>query len=241
MEHKTFGLSELKFAEGTDVAQMEFSGYGAVFGNVDAYGDVIAPGAFADTIANAKKTGRWPVMLSQHGAMGLTSEDMTPVGIWTDMHEDSVGLKMTGIFADTQRGTELYKLAKMKPRPAIDGLSIGYIAKDYVMRSKAEDPRRTLKKIELIETSLVTFPANGLARVSAVKSIEQLETLSDIERHLREVCGVSKTEALALVSRIKNVVSRSDSGGNDGRPGDSVAVNPAILSRALSALTTKGL
>lgn len=239
MEHKIFGLSEIKFAEGADVAQMEFSGYGAVFGNVDSYGDVISPGAFSDTISNAKKTGRWPAMLSQHGAMGLTSEDMTPVGIWTDMHEDGVGLKMTGIFADTQRGTELYKLAKMKPRPAIDGLSIGYIAKDFVMRSKAEDPRRTLKRIDLIETSLVTFPANGMARVSAVKSIEQLETLSDIERHLREVFGASKTEALAMVSRIKNVVRRSESEDNAGRLSDSVAVNHEQLSKLLSTIVTK--
>jgi HK97 family phage prohead protease len=212
MEHKIVGLSELKFAEGDGVAAMEFTGYGAVFGNVDSYGDVIAPGAFADTIANSRKSGRWPAMLSQHGAMGLTSEDLTPVGIWTDMAEDGVGLKMTGILADTQRGIELYKLMKMKPRPAIDGLSIGYIAKESIPRSRPDEPRRTLKRIDLIETSPVTFPANGLARVSAVKSIEHLDTLSEIERHLRDACGFSKSEALAMVSRVKSVISRSDSG-----------------------------
>ena len=240
MEHKIFGLSEIKFAEGSSVAQMEFTGYGAVFGNVDSYGDVIAPGAFAETIAAARKSGRWPAMLSQHGAMGLTSEDMTPVGIWTDMQEDDVGLKMTGILADTQRGIELYKLMKMKPRPAIDGLSIGYIAKEVIPRTKSGDPRRTLKRIELIETSPVTFPANGLARVSDVKSIEQLDTITDIERHLRNACGMSKSEAVTLVSRIKNVIRKGDSADETGLSGDSVAVNPAILSRALSALTTKG-
>ena len=139
MEHKTFGLSELKFAEGADVAQMEFSGYGAVFGNVDAYGDVIAPGAFADTITNAKKTGRWPVMLSQHGAMGLTAEDVTPIGVWTEIAEDGKGLKISGQLADTPRGGEVHQVMSMKsfhPRPLLGkytstctpSLVAGYVA-----------------------------------------------------------------------------------------------------------------
>jgi hypothetical protein len=30
---------------------------------------------------------------------------------------------------------------KMKPRPAINGMSIGYIPKEWEMRSKPEDPK----------------------------------------------------------------------------------------------------
>lgn len=215
MEHKIFGLSEVKFAEGDGALAMEFSGYGAVFNNIDAGGDMILPGAFADTLSRSRKTGRWPAMLSQHGALGLTSEDLTPVGVWTDMGEDGTGLKMTGVLADTQRGVELYKLMKMKPRPAIDGLSIGYIAKESIPRSRPDEPRRTLKRIDLIEISPVTFPMNGLALVNAVKSIQDLGSLSEIERHLRDVCGMSKSEACALVSRVKSVGGRSDSGELD--------------------------
>ena len=105
----------------------------------------------------------------------------------------------------------MYKLMKMSPRPAIDGMSIGYIAKEWEPRSKPEDPKRKLKRIDLIEVSLVTRPANGKARVEAVKTIEELDSLASIERHLRDVCGLSKSEATAMVSRIKSV-SRSDSG-----------------------------
>ncbi|MCY1250841.1 hypothetical protein D9M72_645210 [compost metagenome] len=36
--------------------------------------------------------------------------------------------------------------------------------------------------------------------------------MSEIERHLRDACGMSKSEALAMVSRVKSVISRSDSG-----------------------------
>lgn len=210
MEHKVFQLGEIKFADG-EAGVMEFSGYGAVFGNVDSYGDVIAPGAFADSLAEARKTGRWPAMLSQHGAMGLTSEDLTPIGVWTDMAEDGKGLKMTGVLADTQRGIEMYKLMKMKPRSAIDGLSIGYITKAFTPRTRPEEPRRTLTKLHLKETSPVTFPANDLARVFDVKSEDFTERM--FERALREQLGLSRSEAEAVNRHgFKGLIAMRDAG-----------------------------
>jgi HK97 family phage prohead protease len=212
MPHLACNLVELKFAPPDAPAEeaMSFAGYGAVFSNVDAYGDVIAPGAFAQYLADVK-SGRqsWPAMLSQHGGWGMTAEDMTPVGIWTDLAEDGHGLKISGKLADTPRGQELYRLMKMSPRPAIDGLSIGYIAKEWEPRSKPEDPRRKLKRIDLVEISPVTFPANGKARVDAVKSIR------DAEKALREV-GFSQQEAKAIIAGgFKTLPQRRDVAGDD--------------------------
>ena len=214
IEYTSCGLIELKFDGGGDaVTGMRFQGYGAVFGNVDKGGDLIEPGAFASFLSDMRDGKQeWPAMLSQHGAMGLTTQDLTPVGIWHDLAEDGKGLKTDGEFADTERGIELYKLGKMKPRAAITGLSIGYIAKEFIPRTLPTDPRRRLKRIDLIEISPVTFPMNGKARIDSVKSIEELGSLSEIERHLRDVCGMSKSEATAMVSRVKSVISRSDSG-----------------------------
>jgi HK97 family phage prohead protease len=97
-------------------------GLGAVFKNVDAYGDVIEPGAFAAWLSDVKSGKQdWPAMLSQHGGWGMTSEDLTPVGAWLDLSEDGNGLRVEGELADTQRGLDLYTLMKMKPRPAIKG------------------------------------------------------------------------------------------------------------------------
>ena len=45
----------------------------------------------------------------------------------------------------------------------LDGLSIGYRAKDYTRGTKENEPRRTLKAVDLVEVSLVTFPANEAA------------------------------------------------------------------------------
>lgn len=211
MERIACGMIELKFTGGESA--MTFSGYGAVFGNTDAYGDVIVPGAFADTLSAARKSGLWPAMLSQHGGWGMTADDLTPVGVWTDLAEDGKGLRVEGKLADTPRGQELYKLMKMEPRPAINGLSIGYIAKEWTARSKPDEPRRTLKKIDLIEISPVTFPANGKARVQAVKAIEEMQKLSDVERYLRESCGLSRSEAVAVVSRCKSLGQGDPAGG----------------------------
>lgn len=204
MKHLLCELREIKLAPGED-ATMSFSGYGAVFGNVDAYGDVIDPGAFSQYLADVKAgTQGWPAMLSQHGGFGMSADDMTPVGVWTELSEDGVGLAVKGQFADTPRGRELYTLMKMEPRPAIDGLSIGYIAKESVPRSKPEEPRRRLKRIDLMEISPVTFPANRSARVASVKSLEDLSTLSEIEDYLRDAGGFSRGEAKSLIARIKS-------------------------------------
>lgn len=206
-----FQCLEVKLAPSGGDNAMTFNGYGAVFGNVDAYGDVIQPGAFADTLSNSVKSGQFPAMLMQHGGWGMGAEDMTPIGIWTGLAEDGHGLKVEGKLADTPRGREAYTLLKMTPRPAISGLSIGYIAKEWSARSKPDEPRRTLKKVDLMEVSLVTFPANPKARIGSVKSIEEFSTLSDAEGYLRDSCGLSRKEAVAFISRMRGLC-QSDSG-----------------------------
>jgi uncharacterized protein len=148
------------------------TGYGSIFGNIDSYGDTVAKGAFRKTISEAKSGAKsWPAMLLQHG--GTSAEDKMPVGIWLDMSEDSKGLRLTGKLANTKRGKDTYELLKMRPRPALNGLSIGYRAKEYELHKAGQGPggaKRTLKEIELVECSLVTFPADQYARVTGVKA-----------------------------------------------------------------------
>jgi uncharacterized protein len=208
MLHETKQLGGVEFKLAADGTTMEFAGYGAVFGNVDAYGDVIEPGAFAATIAEAKSSGLWPSMLLEHGGFGMTADDMVPIGIWTDLAEDGVGLKVSGKLADTQRGREAYQLLKMEPRPAITGLSIGYIAKESEPRSKPEDPRRRLKRIDLFEVSLVTFPANPRARVADVKSLDSMHSVRELEAWARDALGLGRDAARAFATRVKAVCQR---------------------------------
>lgn len=223
-EHLACGLIELKF-DGADAEAMTFSGYGAVFKNVDSYGDVIDPGAFAKYLADVKSgKQRRPQMLSQHGGLGLTADDVTPIGVWTELAEDGHGLKVSGKLADTPRGREIHTLMKMG---ALDGLSIGYFPRKFTVGTKPGEPRRKLHEIDLHEISPVTFPANGKARVGSVKSIEELASVRDAEEYLRER-GFSKTESVALIARIKGIGPGDPVGA--GGPGDPAAIAAAVAS-----------
>lgn len=197
IERMAVVLNELKLAPSA-AGEMTFTGYGAVFGNIDSYGDVIQKGAFAKTLHDAHTSGVWPAMLEQHGGFGMSAQDMTPIGVWTDLEEDNVGLKVAGKLAPTARGQEMYALMKMEPRAAINGLSIGYIPVKWKMRSTPEEPRRTLEEVALREISPVTFPANGKARVSSVKAGECTER--DLERLLTRDAGFSRSEALIIIN-----------------------------------------
>lgn len=196
-----------------DSKEMRFKGYGAVFGNVDSYGDVLEQGAFEKTLKEAAKSGDYPSMLLQHGGWGMSAQDMMPVGVWAELAEDKKGLLSEGILAEIQRGQEAYTLMKMKPRPAISGLSIGYIPKKVTLGTKEGEPRRRLHEVELIEISLVTFPANGKARVTSVKSGDFTER--EFERLMQDA-GLSRSEARVVINHgFKSLLSMQDAGSDE--------------------------
>lgn len=206
---------EVKFStEDLDAKTGEFSGYGAVFGNVDSYGDVIAPGAFKVNLREWRAAKKLPPMLVQHGGWMMGDMDALPIGIWTEMEEDDTGLKVKGriINLDTERGKTIYGAMK---EGALDGMSIGYRAKKFTLGTKPEEPRRKLEQIELFEVSVVTFPANGKARVAAVKSVEQIKTIRDFEDFLRDAGGFSNAAAKAIASRGFKAADPRDEDGAD--------------------------
>lgn len=195
-------------------------GYGSVFGNVDEWDDIIASGAFKNTIAAHKTAGTMPAMLWQH-------ESDEPLGVWMEMSEDDNGLKLKGkLCLDTSKGKEALALLKMG---AINGLSVGFISKEWLYNN--ETNVRTLTEIDLWEVSLVTFPANKKARVTNVKSGDEISAPKDAERILRDA-GFSKSDATALVSRVMRMgEERSDSA-------KSAAIALKAADRLLSSLTS---
>lgn len=192
-----------------------FEGYGSVFGVKDSYDEIVAPGAFAESLADHKSAGTMPALLWQH-RIG------EPIGVYASIEEDSIGLKLSGRLAlKTNRGAEAHELLKMK---AINGLSIGFVTREDAFDRVTGI--RTLKRVDLWEVSLVTFPANDAARVTGVKSIEQIEDLKGAEQYLRDL-GASRREAVAFISKMKGFV-QSDSADTD-------------ISRVLEALKMREL
>jgi HK97 family phage prohead protease len=158
-----------------------FKGYASTFGNVDNGNDIVAKGAFTKSLA--ERPANKVKLLSQH----KTDE---PIGIFTEMFEDSKGLFVKGRLAlGTQKGRETYELMKMG---AIDGMSIGFRANPEKQTYNESKRTRTLNEVQLLEISLVTFPMNERAIVQSVKgdkSIREWETI------LRDSGGLSRSEA----------------------------------------------
>jgi len=179
----------------------EFEGYGSVFGVVDSYSDVVVRGAFTSSLARWKEKGRLPAMLWQH-------QMSEPIGIYTEMREDEVGLYVKGRLL-----IEADPLAKrahghMKAR-SLTGLSIGYVLEDGGYEYDKEKGIWLLKAIDLWEVSPVTFPANDEARITDVKSLlarGESPPPSKVERALREV-GFSGSQAKAFMAKGYGAVS----------------------------------
>lgn len=184
----------------------EFEGYGSVFGVKDSYSDIVVPGAFLKSLNDWTAKGRLPAMLWQH--------DMNePIGVYTEMREDAVGLYVKGRLLVDEDPLAKRAHAHMKAG-SLSGLSIGYLLKDW--EYDRDKGGWMLKEIELWEVSLVTFPANDEARISEVKSLLQRgETPppSKMERALREV-GLSGSQAKAFMAKGYSAISPREADGS---------------------------
>jgi HK97 family phage prohead protease len=132
-------------------------GYAAAFGNVDAVGDIIHPGAFAKTIT---ERGSQVKLLWQH-------QQGEPLGRVMALREDPRGLFIKAVISDTARGRDALALLK---DGAIGEMSIGYdpVVFDYSQQDAKNI--RNLREIKLHEISLVSFPANAQAQVTSLKA-----------------------------------------------------------------------
>lgn len=171
-------------------AQGRITGLASPFGGEpDAYGDVVAPGAFAASLRKHIAEGTAPAMLWAH-------DQARPIGTWERLEERADGLHVEGQLAlATKDGAESFEHLKAG---AVTGLSIGFVVApkgaDYTATG------RLLKEVDLAEISLVTIPAARAARVSAVKGAPMMiGSQGELEAALREIglsCG-----AAALVAK----------------------------------------
>ncbi|REF69642.1 HK97 family phage prohead protease [Paracoccus versutus] len=183
-------------------------GYASKFSEIDRGNDMVMPGAYRASIA-AKRPGAVK-MLWQH-------DPSQPIGFWETIQEDDTGLRVKGrLLTEVQRGREALVMLKAG---VLDGLSIGYRTEDYGYVTEGGRTIRQLKKLDLWEISLVTFPMLPSARVAA-KGDESDPKF--VEQALRDA-GLSRTAAKRIVAQ-----------GVKGAPRD--AGDEGDLSAGLSAV-----
>lgn len=136
--------------------------------DVDSYGDRMLPGAF-DGVDAAKVK------------MFFGHEYGLPVGVFDEITATDAGLEVAGVVLATALGRDLAVLLR---NGALDGLSVGGFAVDYAPNDFGGID---IKKFELIEISIVTFPAVADARlIPAEQETNEPETVENA-RLLREL------------------------------------------------------
>ncbi len=160
----------------------QIEGYASTFGGTpDRHAEVVLPGAFTRSLTRSKQTGDNPVMLWSH-------KQEEPIGRWTHMEEDAQGLYVRGnLNLKTERGKEAF--AHISAGDAVE-LSIGFVTPEGG-REYAGEGVFHLKEIELLEISVVSIPANPLARITGVKHLSSKAEAVDA---LREI-GLSRKAA----------------------------------------------
>jgi hypothetical protein len=176
-------------------ASGQFSGYASTFhGPPDAFGDVIAPGAFSASLAKHAQQGSAPALLWSH-------HPDEPIGRWLDMHEDQRGLAVTGALT---LEVPQAKAAHALMRDGAVGLSIGFNVAD----DERSGDTRMLKEIDLWEVSCVSMPANPRAKITDVRAA--ITDIRRFETKLRDM-GFSVREARKLADGGWRALTTSDS------------------------------
>ncbi len=163
-------------------------GYASTFNGPpesSTYGDIVAPGAFARTLAEHKDADTRPACLWCH-------DTSTPVGRWDELEEDSIGLRVVGqLNLETSAGRDAAAHIKAGD---VGGLSIGF--RIYEGGIRFEEGYTLLTSLMLAEVSVVTIPANIHARAS-VKAIGSREELVDVLREagLAKAAGARRVAA----------------------------------------------
>lgn len=178
--------------------EWKISGYATVFGNRNSYGFQIRKGAYSKLLSE----GVNPKMFFNHDSYAV------PIGKWTDLREDEIGLKVEGVLTKgVSQAEDIYHAVKAG---TVDGLSVG-IAWKAADEVELEDGTIEVTMIaRLSEISVVTYPSDGKARVTQVLSadevdekIEALQSVRDLENFFHDQFQLSKRQSGWLLAKAK--------------------------------------
>ena len=160
MKHKYKEFALIK----SDDEAGKISGYFSTYDRIpDSYGDIVAPGAFTETIQKRKESGH-PFPLCWNHDLDQIIGAVYP----EDIEDTEKGPLMTGSFFDTPLAQEKRALVKSgvvyQFSFAYDVLEAGPAELDNDVKANE------LKKLDLFEISIVPIPANQRAEVTEIKA-----------------------------------------------------------------------
>lgn len=181
---------EVKQVDDEDTEFFRFEGLASTFGNIDRGGDTVERGAFADSLREMM-----PVILWQH-------RSQEPLGVPEAIFENDEGLVLKGVMPKSDDFVRGRVIPQMKIK-SIKSLSIGFNIIEDEMK-KLDDGRtiRIIKKAQLWEVSLVTFPMDPKAVITNQKTVvpfQDLPILKDAEGEPNTARRWSASEAIARV------------------------------------------
>ncbi|QDH92384.1 capsid maturation protease [Microbacterium phage Celaena] len=204
MDLKSVRLTGIKAAgdPGVDLAEGEFLAYASTWTREpDSYGDVVAKGAFADTISEWKASDANLPILFGHDLV----DPFSNIGYAKDLVEDDHGLLVhAALDLENPKAKQVYRMLKGR---RINQMSFAFdVLEDATVELDGEKTARELRKMKLHEVSVVPFGANSDTEVLAVKALEQslelkagrtisaknLESLETAYAHLGEVIAAAK-------------------------------------------------
>lgn len=155
---------KLKAGPADGLAEGQFEAYASVFGNVDSYGDVVQPGAFADTLKEWEASGNNLPVLFGHNM----SDPEYNIGHVVEAVEDERGLRVLAqLDLETPKGLATYRLLKGR---RISQMSFAYDVLDGSWGEKDGQEVYNLHKLKVYEVSVVPIGANQETEVLAVKA-----------------------------------------------------------------------
>lgn len=143
----------------------EFIVYPSTFTRIpDAYGDVVAKGAFLDTIAAWEASGN-----TLPGLYGHRMDDPDYfVAHAIEMSEDDHGWRVKGVFdLENPKARQTYKLVKGR---RLNQLSFAYDVVDAEVITEDGERKLELRKLDVHEFSFVPIGANRDTSVVAIKA-----------------------------------------------------------------------
>lgn len=160
-----------------------FTGYASTWTRTpDSYGDVVAKGAFTESLEEWKQSGKVIPVLWLHDQYDPASY----VAKVVDIIEDDHGLKVTGEFFDDEVSRKVHQLVKER---MVNEMSFAFDIADSAMVTEGGREVRELRKVNLYECSIVPQGANSDTSIDTVKGIQDRFTDEEIAA-LKEIVAL---------------------------------------------------